>query len=258
MSDISYVVVGTPVSRAGAFIIDKFLENQRDVQSHYPSSELILATEEKDFIEELKERLRRCGVRGDVILSQVIKPDYACSTKNWNVTCSRETIRQYVLSKTETSYLLFIDTDMTCDPNVINILKTEIEGYDIVASGYPGRQYGIQTGGVGCSLFTRSALQRITFRCIEFSNHRAIDEGEVLEMDAFSKRLRFKYGYLLAVDHYNTDGNFRHIEPHPVSVLRRISNARLVRYMLIRTSIMLKFNIAGSLHGLISGLLRHR
>lgn len=77
-------------------------------------------------------------------------------------------------------------------------------------------------------------------------------------MDAFSKRLKFRYGYLLAVDHYDTDGSARHIEPHPVSVLRRISNARLIRYMLVRTSIMLKFNMAGSLHGLISRLLRHR
>jgi len=256
--EIEYVIVGTPVSRAGAFIIDKFLENQRDIQSNYPSSELILATEQKDFIEELRGMLRRWGVRGDAILSQVIKPDYARSTKNWKVTCSREAIRQYILSKTEASYLLFIDTDMTCDPHVIDILKKEIGGYDIVASGYPGRLYGIQTGGIGCSLFTRSALQRITFRCIEFYNHSVIDEGEVLEMDAFSKGLKFKYGYLLAVDHYNTDGSARHIEPHPVSLLRKISNARLFRYMLMKTSIMLKFNIASSLHGLLSRLFQHR
>ena len=252
MSETRYVIVGAPISRAGAFIIDKFLENQRDIQSNYPSSELILATEEKDFIEELKGMLERWGVRGDVILSQVIKPDYARSTKNWNVTCSREAIRQYIVSKTEASYLLFIDTDMTCDPHVINILKNEIEGYDIVASGYPGRLYGIQTGGIGCSLFTRSALQRITFRCYEFNNHRVIDEGEILEMDAFSRRLKFKHGYLLAVDHYDTDGSARHIEPHPVSLLRKVSNARLLRYILLKASVKCKYNIPNELYKLRS------
>jgi hypothetical protein len=217
-----------------------------------------MATDQEDFVDELKGMLGLWGVRGDVIVSPVIKPDYARSIKNWKVTCSRETIRQYVLSKPEASHLLFIDTDMTCDPDVISILKREIEGYDIVASGYAGRLYGIQTGGIGCSLFTRNALQRITFRCIEFYNHSTIDEGEVLEMDAFNAGLKFKYGFLLAIDHYNTNGSSRHIEPHAVSVLRRISNARLFRYMLLRASIMFRFNIASSLHGLLSRLFQHR
>ena len=257
MTDIGHVVVGTPVSRAGAFVIDKFLENQRDIQSNYPSSELIMATDQEDFVDELRGMLERWGVKGDVIVSPLIKPDYARSIKNWKVTCSREAIRQYVLSKTEASYLFFIDTDMTCDPRAISILEREIEGYDIVASGYAGRLHGVQTGGIGCSLFTRKALEEIIFRCIEFYNHSTIDEGEVLEMDAFSKRLKFKYGFLLAVDHYSTNVNYRHIDPHPVSVLRRISNARLFRYLLLRASVMFKFNIASSLHGLISKRLQH-
>jgi len=255
MGDI--VLVGTPVYRGGAFVIDKFLENQRDIQQSYPSSELILATEQKDFIEELNGMLKHYGLRGEVLFFEIVRPDYA-RAQNWHTTCGREAIRQYVVSKTEASHLLFIDADMTCDPQVIDILKKEIAGYDIVASGYPGRLYGIQTGGIGCSLFTRNALQRITFRCYEFRNHRVLDEGEIMEMDAFSRRLKFRYGYLLAVDHYNVDGRARHIEPHSISMLRRISNARLVRYMLIRTSIVFRLSIASSLHGLISRLLRHR
>jgi hypothetical protein len=257
VSETEYVIVGTPVYRAGSFVIGKFLENQRDIQKSYPSSELILATEQKDYIEELNGMLKHYGLRGEVFFFEIVRPDYA-RAQNWHTTCGREAIRQYIVSKTEASHLLFIDADMTCDSQVINILKKEIEGYDIVASGYPGRLYGIQTGGIGCSLFTRNALQKITFRCIEFYNHRVIDEGEVLEMDAFSKRLKFKYGYLLAVDHYNTDGRARHIEPHPVSMLRKISNARLFRYMLMKTSIMFKFSIASSLHGFLSRLFQHR
>jgi len=47
------VIVGTPICRRGAFIIDKFLANQKEIQQNYPSSELVLATEENDFVEEL-------------------------------------------------------------------------------------------------------------------------------------------------------------------------------------------------------------
>jgi hypothetical protein len=256
MNDMGYVIVGAPICRAGAFIIDKFLENQKEIQNNYPSSELILATEQKDYIEELKGMLKRYGLRGDVLSFEVVKPDYARAT-NWNTTCGREAIRQYIVSKTEASHLLFIDADMTCDPNIIDILKNEIGGYDIVASGYPGRLGGIQTGGVGCTLFTRDALTRITFRCYEFNNHRVIDEGEILEMDMFSRRLKFKQAFFLAVDHYNTGGNARHIESHPVSLLRKVSNARLLRYILLKASVKCKYNIPNELYKLRSRFFQH-
>ncbi len=251
MSETGYVIVGAPIYRGGAFVIDKFLENQREIQNKYLSSELVLATEQKDYIDELKGMLKRYDLRGDVISFEIVKPDYARAT-NWNTTCGREAIRQYIVSKTEASYLLFIDADMTCDPHVINILKNEIGSYDIVASGYPGRLYGIQTGGIGCALFNRDALRKITFRCYEFNNHRVIDEGEILEMDMFSRRLKFKQAFFLAVDHYDRDGSSRHIEPHPVSVLRKASNSRLLRYILLKASVKCKYNIPGGLYTLRS------
>jgi hypothetical protein len=256
MSETGYVIVGAPIYRGGAFVIDKFLENQKEIQKNYPSSELILSTEQKDYIEELKGLLKRYDLRGDVISFEVVKPDYARAT-NWNTTCGREAIRRYIVSKTEASHLLFIDVDMTCDPHIINILKKEIGSYDIVASGYAGRLYGIQTGGIGCTLFTRSALERITFRCCEFKNRMVIDEGEMLDMDTFSRRLKFKHGYLLAIDHYDTDGSVRHIEPHPVSVLRKVSNARLLRYILLKASVKCNYNIPSKLYTLRSRFFQH-
>ena len=247
MGDIGYVVVGAPICRAGAYIIDKFLENQREIQINYPSSELILATEQQDFIEELKGMLKRWRVRGDVLLIEVVKPDYARQVC-WNVACGREAIRQYTLSKTEASHFLSIDADMTFDSNVINIMLKELGNHDIVASGYPGRSCGIQTGGLGCALFTRDALKRITFRCYEFKNRQAIDEGQTFVMDVSGSRLKFRDGFLLTIDHYDTNGSAKHIEPHPVGVMRRMSNFRALTYILTKTSIMLKFNIMIPLH----------
>ena len=257
MSSREYVIVGALSYRAGAYALDKFLENHKEIQKRYPSSYMLLATKEKDFIDELKEMLTRWGLRGEVMLYDVVKPDYASSWV-WNVACGREMMRQYVLSQATASHLFLIDTDMTCDPNVINILTKEIEGYDIVVSGYPGRLNVTGTGGIGCSLFTRDALQKIKFRCYEFDNHVVIDEGVVLEMDSFSKRLRFKRGYFVAIDHYyDSDGSSKHIEPHSVNMLRKISNSLLVRYILIRTSLIFKHNIPDSLQQLLSRFFKH-
>jgi len=89
VSDMGYVIVGAPIHRAGAYVIDKFLENQREIQSKYPSSELVLATIEKDFIEELKRTLKLRGIRGSVIPYESVKPDYALSTV-WNTSCGGE------------------------------------------------------------------------------------------------------------------------------------------------------------------------
>lgn len=250
MSEIGYVIVGTPIFRAGAFVIDKFLENQREIQNNYPSAELVLATEQKDYIEELKGMLKRWGVRGDVILFEVVKPDSARILQPWTLACGREAIRQYTLSKMQASHLLFIDSDMTCDPHIINIMLKELGNSDIVASGYPGRLCGIQTGGIGCTLFTRETLNNITFRCYEFSNHRVLADSDMLDMDTFDRRLKFKHGYLLAIDHYDRDGSSRHIEPHPVSLLRKVTNSRLLRYILLKVSMKCKHNLPIALYEL--------
>ena len=97
------VVVGTPICRRGANIIDKFLANQKEIQQNYPQSELVLATEENDFIEELEVLISFYELRGRVILFEVIKPDYARS-RLWNIACGREALRQYVLFQTAAGY----------------------------------------------------------------------------------------------------------------------------------------------------------
>ena len=125
MNQTINVVVGTPIYRQGAYILDEFLANQKEIQQNYPSSELVLATNEDDFGEELKSQLSFREVRGKVIFYKTIKPDYAQSSV-WNIACGQEAIRQYTLSQTEARYLLFLDADMICDPLVIEIIKKEI------------------------------------------------------------------------------------------------------------------------------------
>lgn len=236
------VVVGTPIYRQGAYIIDKFLSNHKDIQQNYPSSELVLATIEGDFIEELEQLLSFWGLSGKVIRYQTAKPEYARHWI-WNVACGREAIRQYTLSQTEASYLLLLDADMTCDPSVIKTMLREIRGYDVVFCGYAGRHYGVCLG-IGCSMLTRGTLERVKFRCREFKNGKMIGEGEMLEMDLIGLGSRVKKGFFLSVCHYYNENEARCVTPQPLGLFRRIANSSFVRYGLIRASLVARRDIA--------------
>ncbi len=245
------VVIGTPIYRKGAYIINKFLSNQKEIQQDYPSSELILATHERDFIKELESLVSFWRLRGTILLYEVVKPDYARSSI-WNIACGREAIREYTLSQTEAGHLLFLDADMTFEPPVIKTMESEIQGYDVVFSGCPLQYYGIGLAGAGCVMLTRSILEKVKFRCHEFKNGEVIFEDNLLEVDLFRLGSRVKKGFFLSINHYSSATEFRHITPQPVGILRKIANCAFFRYGLIRVSIMTHYNIPWRLKVLLS------
>jgi hypothetical protein len=236
------VVIGTVIYRQGSYIIDKLLANQKEIQQEYPRSELIFAVNEADFVQELERLLSHWGLRGRVILYETIKPEYARS-KVWNIACGREAIRRYTLSQPEVRYLLSLDADLICDADIIEIMEREIQGYDIVFSGCPLRDYGIGLAGAGCVMINRSVLEKIRFRCVEFKNGDVMFEDNLLELDSFRLRSRIKRGFFLHVSHYKSANEARNIEPHPVSLYQRITNSVLFRYVLIRASLIVNRNI---------------
>ena len=236
------VVIGTPIYRQGAYVLDKFLSNQKSIQQSYASSELVLATCEYDFIKELESLISFWKLRGTIISYEVVKPNHAHS-KIWNIACGREAIRNYTLFQTEASYLLFLDADMTFEPSVIRIMEHEIQGYDAVFSGYPLQRHGIGLAGAGCMMPTRNTLDKIRFRCYEFKNGEVIFEDSVAEMDLFRLRSRTKKGFFVSVNHYTSATDAKCITAQPIGLRRGIANCPFARYALIRASIMLKYNI---------------
>ncbi|MFC2067622.1 hypothetical protein ACFLTP_01180 [Chloroflexota bacterium] len=247
------VVIGTPIYREGAYIIDKFMSNQKQIQQSYLSTELILATTEYEFRKELEDLISFYDLRATVILYEAVKPDYACSNI-WDIACGRESIREYTMSKTEAEYLLFLDADMTFEPSVIKIMKNEIQDYDVVFSGYPLQRYGIGLAGAGCLMLSRSTLEQIKFRCYEFKNGDVIFEDNVLEMDLFKLGSRVKKGFYLSINHYGSSTKVRRINPQPLGILRKITNYPFARYGLIWVSIMMQRNIPWKLKSLSSRL----
>src|SRR4030042_1230463 len=105
----SDVIVGTPLCRRTAFMLDKFLSNQQEIQQAYPDCRLILATDEPDFVAELKQQINHYRLKGEVITYKTIKPDYARS-RIWSITSGREALRRYALLQ-RIEYLLFLDSD---------------------------------------------------------------------------------------------------------------------------------------------------
>ena len=244
------VVVGVSIYRAGAYILDKFLANQRDIQKNYPSSELVFATSEPDFVKELEGALSHWALKGKVLCYETIKPDYAKS-RFWNVACGKEAIRRYTLSRTKAKYLLSLDADMTYDSNIIGIMERGIQNCDAVCSGYPLRDFGMCLTGGGCCMLTAAVMKDVRFRCLEFKNGVAISEDTLLELDLIRSHKRIKRGFFLAISHYDNKGQEKTIGPRPLGLYRRITQSVFVRYTLIRASIAFKSNIGDWLRNLI-------
>ena len=255
MSNDINVLMGTPIHRKSAYILDKFLENQKEIQRRYPSSEIIFATNEDDLADELESLLVSGGIRGKVLRYETVRPDYARS-RVWNVVCGREAIRKYVLSQTTAHYLLWLDADMLYDPDIIEIMEREIQGYDVVYSGYRLRtSIAIAMAGGGCCMVTRDVLADVEFRCIEFKNGFAFNEDTLFEFDLIRLGKKIRKGFFFTISHFEDEEHAAVIGPRRVGPYRRLTHSRLARYLLIRTTIALKHDIGAWVNGIIYRLL---
>jgi hypothetical protein len=242
-------MVGTPISRRTSFALDKFLSNQREIQQAYPDCSLVLATDEPDFVAELKEQIGRYYLKGEVITYETVKPDYARS-RIWSITCGREALRRYVLSQ-GAEYLLFLDGDMVYAPSVISTMKARIQDFDVVSSGYRLPPHGVWGFGAGCLMLNREILSKITFRCYEFKNGQTIDEDLLLDVDLFSCHARVSKGIFVYIKHYINNQEYYEIEPRPMGWFRAVTSNLLVKYILTRVSILLRWHITHNLRFLL-------
>lgn len=239
------VLVCTVICRRTAYVLDLFLDNQQGIQRVYPGCCLIMATDEPDFASELKERIGTT-LTSDVIVYKTVKPDYAKSHL-WSIACGRETLRRYMLSS-EAKFILFLDGDMTFDTAIIDILKRKIQRADVVLNGYMDHVGTNWAYGPGCMLIKRGLLSKIDFRCYEFKNGQVIEEGSSLDTGLFPNRSRVIRGIFVASKHFRSHEECSFISPQPVDWFRKIVNNSLMRYLLIKISILFNYNISDYLH----------
>jgi hypothetical protein len=169
----------------------------------------------------------------------------------WNIACGRETLREYAVSH-DAEFMLFLDSDMTYDPMMVNTLKAVSNGYDVVYSGYTLRNGENWGYGTGLLMLNRKAFSLIPIVCREFKNGNALYEDDLLDMAFFQHRIRVKKGIFVANRHYSRRDSFLAIAPQRVTPFRELANALFPRYLILRLSILLKRHIALELHILLS------
>lgn len=239
------VIIGTPIHRRGAFILDKFLSNQKEIQKECPSCSLVLACNENelDFADELKQHIQPYDLKAEVITHKSDKPSYTKEAKFWNIASTRESLRKYALS-VGARYLLFLDADMAFDPTVVNIMKGEIQGADVVYSGYHlASELTTGYSAAGCLMLERHILSKISFRCYELRSGDVLSEDAMLSMDLFACHAKVKKGAFVSIKHYRGTQEYWATEPHIMSYFKRITNNALVRYMLMKVSILLGYDV---------------
>lgn len=235
-------------------MLDLFLANQQEIQRAYPGCSLVFATDEIDYVPELKELLGRYELRGNVITYETVKPDYA-RDRIWSIACGREALRRYALLN-GAEFIFFMDSDMTYETSVIYIMESKIQGYDVAFSGYKLRDDGSWGFGAGCVMISRKILEKIRISCYEFKNGQIIGEDELIDMDFFKIRARVKKGIFLSIKHFKNREKYHDIVPVSVSYFRAMANSLFVRYILFKTSILVKYNIGYALHVFFSRSFR--
>ena len=244
-------IVGTTIVKKSAYALNAFLANQKETQIKNQDTELIIATDEIDFLGELKEYLEKHKLKGEVIYYETEKPEYAKDNRIWSMTAGREAIRKYVLERRDVDWLLSVDADMVFDSNSINILKDKVNGRTVAQSGYVLRDINTIGFSLGCTLIKREVLERIKFRCLEFKNGQVIEEGNMFEYDLIKQGIKIVKGLFLEIKHYYNNNDFVLTCSRQLPLSKLISTHSLLRYWLIGASILFKHDISRAVFNII-------
>lgn len=241
------VLIGTTIVRKSAYILDKFLINQKNIQNNFAGAELVIATDEIKFIGKLKNHFEKYKLKGEVLYYETKKPDYA-KDRNWSIAAGRDKCRQYAVND-DFDFLLIVDTDMIYDNSLIQILLGISNGYDIVQSGY--NLHNSKIGFGGCNLIGKDILKKTKFRCAEFKNGVIIEEGNMFEYDSFRKRARIEKGVFVWIEHYSSPTKKVFVKPVKLSLRKKFMIQPAIRYLVVRLSLCLKRDISSIVQNII-------
>lgn len=245
------VLVGMTAVRKSAYILDKFLQNQKEIQNNFSGSELVIATDELKFLGYLKSHFEKHKLKGEVIYYETERPDYA-KDRNWSMSAGRQECRRYMLAN-NFDFLLIVDSDMIYDNSLIQILLGISNGYDVVQSGYRSK-HNSNIGFGGCNLIGKEIIGKVKFRCREFKNGVIIEEGNMFEYDTFRKRAKIKKGVFVKIEHYSSLTEKVSVSPRKFSLIKRLMVQPLIRYLIVRISLIVKQDISLKIQNTFIGM----
>ena len=207
-----------------------FLQNQEQIKKNAEySTRIVFSTEDKEFCPLLEECLSQTSLDYEILTFEVEKPKGA-RDRIWALTQAREVIRKYCIDQ-GSSVLIFLDSDMTFDPDLINMLARKSgEGYDVVYNCYLLKNGRITFNGFGGTLIRRNIFREIAFRCYESPDHKGVvDEGFYFEMDLLRRNAKIFSGILCESAHYISAGSSLRLEPRPLSGRERMKSSYIIR-----------------------------
>ncbi|MDK2876578.1 MAG: hypothetical protein PWQ22_988 [Archaeoglobaceae archaeon] len=236
------IIVGVPVNEKSSYAIEKFLKNQEEIHKASKAElKTVFATEDKNFADKLRRLLKSYAIASEVIEFEVKKPENA-RHRIWNIVAARNAIRDYFL-KSNAEYLIFMDADMTFEPEIVNKLLEIAKDYDVVYNGYLDRgSSGINLTGFGGTLIKRWVMEKVRFRCKE-KNGRVIDEGVYFEFDLVKIRAKVFRGFIAYSEHHDPKNPPSICYPRELKLSERVRNSIYFRFFFHLISIPLCFDI---------------
>jgi len=249
------VIIGTTANEKSAYALKYFIRNQRAIQEKYPNSELVIASNDLDPIDE--DGLKCKVIRYSQTLPPTTDKDFLPSKiRIWDMVKGRNAARDYFL-KTNAGYFLSVDADMVYDPYLIPVLMNEIKNYDVVMSAYMNRNH--RPGySLGCALIKRRVLEKVRFNCLIFHSSpdmpNIIEDGWMFEHDAIQWGFKINRGIFIKINHLINDKEGILITPRKTTAWEKIKNNSTLRYFIVELCILTKRDIPRIIVKKIGGL----
>jgi len=175
----------------------------------------------------------------------------------WNIVSARNAIREYFL-QSDADFLIFMDSDMIFEAEIVNKLLEFANFYDVVYNGYldRGNPKGINLTGFGGTLIKRCVMEKVAFRCKE-KNGRVIDEGVYFEFDLVKLRAKIYRGFIAYSEHHDPENPPSICYPRKLTRWERIRNDPRFRFCFHLISIPLCYDILLHLKSWLRTPYRH-
>ncbi|MEM5831674.1 MAG: glycosyltransferase [Candidatus Aenigmatarchaeota archaeon] len=187
------ILIGSPISKESAYALDKFIKNQEEIYKK---------TKHECLTVFASEDIKKLPVKNKNFVLINFKPIIKGKDRVWKIVGARNAIREYFLSK-DFDYLVFLDSDMAFEPEIINkLVEKAKEGYDVVYNIYRLKNGQVAYSGFGGTLIKRWVMEKVKFRCYE-DNKIVVDEINCFKKDLLRIKAKIWRGLVAKSIHYD-------------------------------------------------------
>ena len=231
------VFIGATMPRLESVMLNRFIKNVEQMEF----TEFWISTDDTIFGKELKQAHPNINV-----LNYVFKQPHTAKDKRiWAMTQGRQVLQDAFL-KSNCDWFLSLDADMTYDDDIIAKMSEHKGTCKVIQNAYLLRHhldFHAVGFGLGCSLIHRSVLEKVKFRCKEYSVTHVIEEGNMFEFDVTVAGYKVKKGNWINIDHYYNQ--YEYLNNALIGV--PFTANQLIRFTLLLFTQIFKFDFSRTL-----------